>query len=65
MMYHLEKSCHVQMMVLSGGLPYTVPSPEMCERVARQFTNSGRAQGTREWPALFRLAERLDPSFKT
>jgi hypothetical protein len=44
-----------------------VPPPETCERQAAQFANSGnmpRLGGQREWPALLRLAERLDPSFR-
>jgi ribulose-5-phosphate 4-epimerase/fuculose-1-phosphate aldolase len=65
LMYHLEKSCQVQMMMLAANAKFSAPSPEMCERAARQFTDSGRAQGVREWPALFKLAESLDPSFKT
>lgn len=65
LMYHLEKSAETQMMVLASQLPFSTPSPETCERAARQFTRSGFALGARDWPALFELAKSLDPSFMT
>jgi hypothetical protein len=43
-----------------------VPSPDTCERQAAQFAgNMPRLQGQREWPALLRLCDRLDPSYRT
>jgi ribulose-5-phosphate 4-epimerase/fuculose-1-phosphate aldolase len=45
-----------------------VPSPETAERQAAQFEcfgNTPRLGGQREWPALLRLADRLDPSYRT
>ena len=46
-----------------GGSKLVVPSPETCERQAAQFTgNMPRLQGQREWPALLRLCDRLDPA---
>jgi ribulose-5-phosphate 4-epimerase/fuculose-1-phosphate aldolase len=65
LMYHLEKSCETQMMVLSSNVPYDVPSPEVCEKSAQQFASSGFASGDLDWPALYQLAEDIDPSFKS
>ena len=45
-----------------------MPEPETAERQAAMFTGSGnlaRLAGQREWPALLRLADRLDPSYRT
>ena len=43
-----------------------IPSPETCERQAAQFAGyMPRLQGQREWPALLRLADRLDPGYRT
>jgi hypothetical protein len=44
-----------------------VPAPETCERQAALFSGNGemaRLAGQREWPALLRLADRLDPSYR-
>ena len=44
-----------------------MPPVEVCERQAAQFANSGntpRLGGQREWPALLRLVEKLDPGYR-
>ena len=64
LMYHLEKSCQIQIAVLSTNQPYELCSPELCEQIAQTFDKTGRSGGEREWPTLFALAEKLDPSFK-
>jgi ribulose-5-phosphate 4-epimerase/fuculose-1-phosphate aldolase len=63
LMYQLEKSCETQMMVLGSNQPFSVPSPELCEKTARQAYRN-QYVGQRDWPALLRLAETLDPSFR-
>ena len=64
LMYHLEKSCQTQMMVLAANQSFSMPPPEVCEKTAAQFYRN-EAVGQRDWPALMALAESLDPSFKT
>ena len=64
-MYHLEKSCQTQMQVLASNQPYIRPSDEACEKAARQFWRPNRVFGARDWPALLKLADDLDPSFRT
>jgi ribulose-5-phosphate 4-epimerase/fuculose-1-phosphate aldolase len=64
--YHLEKACQTQMMVLASNQKYSVPPPEVCEHAAKQFYGNGkRVFGERDWPALIKLADRLDPSYRT
>jgi ribulose-5-phosphate 4-epimerase/fuculose-1-phosphate aldolase len=69
--YHFERSAEAQLKIqaaVAGGARMVIPSPETCERQAAQFANSGntpRLGGQREWPALLRLADRLDPSYRT
>ena len=51
---------------VASGAKMVVPSPDTCERQAAQFAgNMPRLQGQREWPALLRMLDRLDPSYKT
>jgi ribulose-5-phosphate 4-epimerase/fuculose-1-phosphate aldolase len=69
--YHFERSAEAQLKIqaaVAGGAKMVIPSPETCEHQAAMFANSGnmpRLQGQREWPALLRLADRLDPSYRT
>ena len=63
LMYYLEKSCETQMMVLASNQPYSLPSEESCEKSARIFWGNGRVHD-RDWPALMKLADQIDPSFR-
>ncbi|MBV8131015.1 MAG: class II aldolase/adducin family protein [Alphaproteobacteria bacterium] len=67
--YHFERSAEAQLKIMAAvaaGAKMVVPSPETCERQAALFAgNEPRLQGQREWPALLRLADKLDPSYRT
>src|SRR5579864_1883994 len=69
--YHFERSAESQLKIqaaVASGARMVIPSPETCERQAAMFANSGnlpRLGGQREWPALLRLADRLDPSYRS
>jgi len=69
--YHFERSAEAQLKIqaaAASGAKIVVPSPDTCERQAAQLAmlgNTPRLGGQREWPALLRLAERLDPGFRT
>jgi hypothetical protein len=53
------------MAAVAAGAKMVVPSSETCERQAAIFTgNEPRLQGQREWPALLRLADKLDPGYR-
>jgi ribulose-5-phosphate 4-epimerase/fuculose-1-phosphate aldolase len=66
--YHFERSAEAQLKIMAAvaaGARMVVPSPDTCERQAALFTgNEPRLQGQREWPALLRLCDRLDPSYR-
>src|SRR5215831_1248268 len=68
--YHFERSAEAQLKImaaLAAGAKIVMPSPETCERQAAQFANAvntPRLGGQREWPALLRLADKLDPSYR-
>jgi len=67
--YHFERSAESQLKIMAAvaaGAKMVVPSPDTCERQAALFAgNEPRLQGQREWPALLRLADRLDPGYRT
>ena len=74
MMWHLECAMKAQVDVLASGQEYTLPSDALASRISKMGYNvpgEVRANGTvnpmgfAEWPALLRMLDRLDPSYKT
>jgi len=69
--YHFERAADAQLKAqaaCAAGGKLVFPSEETVEKQASQFANSSntpRLGGQREWPALLRLCDRLDPSFRT
>ena len=66
--YHFERSAEAQLKIqaaAASGAHIVTPSPDTCERQAAMFAgNAPRLQGQREWPALLRLMDRIDPSYR-
>jgi ribulose-5-phosphate 4-epimerase/fuculose-1-phosphate aldolase len=50
----LEKACQVQVKALASGRPLVVPSPEICEKAARDLREFEPDFGCRDWAALKR-----------
>ena len=63
LMYNLEQSCRIQVDVKALGGKMIVPPVEVCEKTAGQF-GDGPSAGQREWPALIRMLDRIDPSYR-
>ncbi len=63
-MYYLEQSCRIQVDLMASGGTLRRLSAETCEHTARQFANSPLPCGEREWPALLRLLDAKDPSYR-
>jgi hypothetical protein len=59
----VQKSCETQMMVLAADQSYSLPSEDSCEKSAGVFWGNGRMHD-RDWPALMKLADQIDPSFR-
>jgi hypothetical protein len=45
-------------------LPFKIPSHDVCELTASQLENGATPTGAREWPALLRLLDSIDPSYR-
>ncbi|HVH77208.1 MAG TPA: class II aldolase/adducin family protein [Stellaceae bacterium] len=69
--YHFERSAEAQLKIqaaAAAGGKIVVPPPETCESQAQLFANSAlepRLQGQREWPALLRMLDRIDPGYRS
>ena len=65
LMYFLEMACQIQIDALAGGGALRIPPPEVCQKVAAQFVRPGRTPiDDKDWPALLRLLDGIDPSFR-
>ncbi|GAB3457342.1 class II aldolase/adducin family protein [Insolitispirillum peregrinum] len=60
LMYYLEQSCQTQVATLAGNRELHLPTPEVCERTARQYVEKYPAAGVLEWKALVRWLEHED-----
>lgn len=63
--FYLNQACDVQASALQTGYPLHTPPAADLERWARLFETSDDYEydGSREWPGLIRLLDRLDPSY--
>ena len=68
----LERACQVQLQALACNTPLNLPPAHVIDKTRQQLRRSptpdaqGRTveHGAREWPALLRLLDRRDPSFR-
>lgn len=64
--HYMERACKIQMDALTSGRPIVEPTPEVCAEIARGWienrANPGIA-GKRDWTAVRRQMDRLDPSY--
>jgi ribulose-5-phosphate 4-epimerase/fuculose-1-phosphate aldolase len=71
--YRLERACQTQLLALACNSEIGMPSPEVIAKSNAQLTvqpspdarGRNRPHGSLEWPALKRMLDRRDPSYKT
>jgi ribulose-5-phosphate 4-epimerase/fuculose-1-phosphate aldolase len=64
MMYYLERACEAQVRAQSGGAELIECSDEIADKVGRVLDAPNRSARDTDWPALLRLIDRADPSYK-
>jgi ribulose-5-phosphate 4-epimerase/fuculose-1-phosphate aldolase len=66
-MERLIEACKIQLRLMASGAEIAPISQEVCEHTLQQFRTrwKDRPFGEADWAAYLRLAERLDPAFKT
>jgi len=63
--YRLERACRTQLMAQNGADAIVLPSKDVIEKTNHMYRpGTRRAYGLLEWPAMRRLADRIDPSYK-
>ena len=64
--YRLERACRSQLLAQGANDRLLLPSAAVVEKTAHLYRPEvRRPMGVLEWPAMRRLADRLDPSYKT
>jgi ribulose-5-phosphate 4-epimerase/fuculose-1-phosphate aldolase len=66
--YYLEMACRAQVDALAGGGELIYPPQEARDAVVKSVQPSpnnplGSSDGSRDWPALLRMLNRIDPSY--
>lgn len=63
-MYYFERACQIQVNTLAGGKPH-MPPAKATDMMQTTFNNpdAWESISATAWPALRRLADRLDPSY--
>jgi ribulose-5-phosphate 4-epimerase/fuculose-1-phosphate aldolase len=65
-MHRLELSCRAQLAAMACNSPLRPVPAAVLEATYQQYQpGTRRPYGLMEWPALLRLADRLDPSYRT
>jgi ribulose-5-phosphate 4-epimerase/fuculose-1-phosphate aldolase len=64
LMFYLERACRIQVSALAGGRPVIYPPAAVRQRTTNQFADDSSFVEGRDWQALLRLLDRLDPSYK-
>ncbi|MBL8673506.1 MAG: class II aldolase/adducin family protein [Rhodospirillales bacterium] len=63
-LYWLEMACKAQVDAMASGAELAMPSVETARKTARRYDPDVRVFGLREWPALLRMLDAADPSYR-
>ena len=62
--YFLEEACRIQLEIMQSGGQMILLSEAVGERVAKQYERNVVPPEEREWPALLRMLDRIDLSYR-
>ncbi len=63
--HHLEQACKVQVLLTSRLDQLSMPNKEICEKAVKDLLSFEKNLGERDWKALIRQIDRVDPSYLT
>ena len=63
-MYGLERSCQAQVAAMACNTELNLMSDEVVEKAVAMYDPSLRTYGLLEWPALLRMLDKQDPSYR-
>jgi ribulose-5-phosphate 4-epimerase/fuculose-1-phosphate aldolase len=62
LMFYLNRTCEAQILAQSSGSKLIIPPESVCKKSAQQ--QDAEDLGQRQWPALLRLLDKEDPSYR-
>ena len=62
--YYTEMACKVQVDILQSGVPTILPAQKAVQDVMDWGKPGAEPHGSQDWPALLRLLDRKDPTYK-
>lgn len=60
----LDKACAIQLQAQAGGAALVTPREEVLTRTSQQLLSDDVPEGEREWPALLRLLDKIDSTYR-
>lgn len=64
LMKHLLEAAEIQLKIqATGGEALEVP-PAICEKVVAQYVKHDAGRGAADWPAMLRMLDKVDPSYR-
>ena len=64
LIYYLEQACQLQIDLLASGTDLAIPPMEIQNAARDYFVHNKHVPGEREWPALLRMLDRIDPTYR-
>jgi ribulose-5-phosphate 4-epimerase/fuculose-1-phosphate aldolase len=65
LMKHLLEAAEIQLAMQATGGRMIEIAPEVCRKTLAQYEHHDSGRGSADWPAYFRLLDRIDPSYRT
>lgn len=62
--YYLEQACKVQCAAMQSGQQLIMPPAPVCEQAAKDMRDFEPDLGQRDWKALLRMLDKIDPAYK-
>ena len=63
-MYGLERSCQAQVAAMACNTELNLMTDEVVDKAVAMYDPSIRTYGLLEWPALLRMLDKKDPSYR-
>ena len=65
LMKHLLEAAEIQLAMQATGEGMIDIAPDICCKTLAQYERHDSGRGSADWPAYFRLLDRIDPSYRT
>jgi hypothetical protein len=64
-MKHLLEAAEIQLAMQATGGELIEIAPDICRKTLVQYDRHDAGRGSADWPAYFRMLDRIDPSYRT